>query len=96
MLTIKWKVLSVYCTTWEDGAIDFVSRVYWGCFASDVNTEGDEINAEDRGAIDFIPIEGRPVLPRSDVTDEMMLEWCWANGCDKAAVEADVIAKLYG
>lgn len=96
MLTITWSILALHCFPIENDSVDFVSQAKWCCSASDVDAEGNPIAAEDEGWSRFEYDESQPVTPRPDVTEEMMLEWCWANGCDKAAVEADVIAKLYG
>lgn len=32
--------------------------------------------------------EGTPTIPYNQVTEQEVLNWCWANGVDKSAVEA--------
>jgi len=35
-----------------------------------------------------------PSIPYASVTMQEVLDWCWANGVDKAAVEASLAAQI--
>lgn len=35
-----------------------------------------------------------PSIPYASVTMQEVLDWCWANGVDKAAVEANLAAQI--
>lgn len=38
--------------------------------------------------------EGSPSIPYASVTEQEVLNWCWANGVDKDAVEAALAAQI--
>jgi len=35
-----------------------------------------------------------PSIPYASVTEEEVLDWCWANGVDKTATEASLAAQI--
>jgi hypothetical protein len=37
---------------------------------------------------------GDPFTPYQDLTQDQVLEWCWENGVDKTAIEAQLAAQL--
>lgn len=37
---------------------------------------------------------GDPFIPYADLTQDDVLGWCWANGVDKDATEAAVVAQI--
>ena len=38
--------------------------------------------------------EGTPTIPYADLTQETVLGWVWANGCDKQATEDALAANI--
>ena len=38
--------------------------------------------------------EGNPTIPYNDVTEQEVLNWCWANGVDKDATEAALAQQI--
>jgi hypothetical protein len=38
--------------------------------------------------------EGSPSIPYSQVTEQEVLNWCWASGVDKDAIEASLAAQI--
>jgi len=38
--------------------------------------------------------DGTPTTPYADLTEETVLDWIWANGVDKEAVEASLQAQI--
>ena len=38
--------------------------------------------------------EGSPSIPYSQVTEQEVLNWCWASGVDKNAIEASLAAQI--
>lgn len=38
--------------------------------------------------------EGSPSVPYSQVTEQEVLNWCWASGVDKDAIEASLAAQI--
>jgi hypothetical protein len=38
--------------------------------------------------------EGTPNIPYADVTEQEVLDWCWANGVDKDATEAALAEQI--
>jgi hypothetical protein len=38
--------------------------------------------------------EGTPTIPYADVTEQEVLDWCWANGVDKDATEAALAEQI--
>jgi hypothetical protein len=41
-----------------------------------------------------MPATGGSFTPYDQLTQEQVLGWCWANGVDQTAVEAEVTAQL--
>ena len=70
-----------------------VILVYWSCVAASdgspsyTATEGGKLRCEyDASSPDFTPY--------TDLTEEQVLGWCWANGVDQSAVEAALTANI--
>jgi len=46
------------------------------------------------GSVGFTYTEGEPFTPFNQLTQEQVLGWVWANGVDKAEVEANIQRQL--
>jgi hypothetical protein len=78
--------------TWNINQTDFetangfITTAHWNC------TEVDgEYSASVYGTCGFT---GTPTIPYAQVTMAEVLDWCWANGVDKDAVEASLAANI--
>ena len=64
----------------------FITTAHWTC------TEVDgEYSASVYGTCGFT---GTPTIPYAQVTMAEVLDWCWASGVDKDAVEANLAANI--
>ena len=83
--TITWSVTRMDCYPQADNETDVVFNVHWTCSgvqdtftASVYSTCSVPLSAEG------------PFIPYSELTQETVLGWIWANGVDKDATEAAV------
>ena len=80
-------------TTWTitqtdyDIATGFIFCAHWTCNAVD----GD-YTAGAYGTCGFAA--ATPAIPYDQVTMQEVLDWCWANGVDKDATEANLAANI--
>ena len=64
----------------------FITTAHWTC------TEVDgEYSASVYGTCGF---SGTPTIPYAQVTMQEVLDWCWAGGVDKNAVEESLAANI--
>jgi hypothetical protein len=64
----------------------FITTAHWTC------TEVDgEYSASVYGTCGFT---GTPTIPYAQVTMQEVLDWCWAGGVDKNAVEESLAANI--
>jgi hypothetical protein len=74
-----------------DGAI---VTVHWSCDASE-ESEGTMYNRSSYGTVGFSPDPSSPdYTPYADVTEQQCLDWVWADGVDKDAIEASLQANI--
>ena len=66
---------------------DFITVAHWTATATD-----GAYTASIYATCSFAP--GVPSIPYSKVTQQQVLDWCWANGVDKAATEASLAAQI--
>lgn len=80
-------------TTWTITQCDrltvdnFITTAHWTCNAVD----GD-YSASSYGTCGFAA--ATPAIPYDQVTMQEVLDWCWANGVDKDAIEASLAANI--
>ena len=80
-------------TTWTITQCDrltsdgFITTAHWTCSAVD----GD-YTASSYGSCGFAA--ATPAIPYASVTEAEVLDWCWADGVDKDAVEANLAAQI--
>ena len=82
-MTITWTITQCDRLT-SDG---FITTAHWTCSAVD----GD-YSASSYGTCGFAA--GTPTIPYDQVTEAEVLNWCWASGVDKDAVEASLAANI--
>jgi hypothetical protein len=83
MSTIVWNISQLDRQT-SDG---FVTTAHWQANA----TDGD-YSASVYSTCSWS--DGTATIPYADLTKETVLGWIWANGVDKAAVEASLEAQI--
>ena len=81
--TITWTITTCDRKT-SDG---FINVAHWTC----AGVDGD-YSASVYSTCGFA--DGTPTIPYDDVTEQDVLDWCWANGVDKDATEAAVEAQI--
>jgi hypothetical protein len=83
MSTIVWNISQLDRQT-SDG---FVTTAHWQANATD-----GEYSASVYSTCSWS--DGTATIPYADLTKETVLGWIWANGVDKAAVEASLDAQI--
>ena len=79
--------------TWNISQLDrqtsdgFVTTAHWQANATDGDYSASVISTCSWS-------EGTATIPYADLTKETVLGWIWANGVDKAAVEASLEAQI--
>lgn len=88
MTTFTWTIRKMYAAPVVESYTDVVVVANWLCVASD------NINSTQLfGNASFPKPEGS-FTPYVDLTQEQVLEWCWANGVNKDETEALLFDKL--
>jgi hypothetical protein len=88
-MATTWKVTSMMAIPQEDGLTNVVSRVMW--FASD--TDG-TYSAQIGGEIDIALETDETYTDYTQLTEEIVLDWCFENGLDKVAIEANLARQI--
>ena len=84
MTTITWTVTQMDCYPQEGGNIDVVFTAHWTCAGVDGT-----YNASIYSTC-AVPTPSGAFTPYSQLTQNQVLGWVWANGVDKTATEAAV------
>ena len=82
-MTTTWKIVQTDYLT-SDG---FITTAHWTATAVD----GD-YTASAYSTCSFAP--ATPSIPYDSVTEQEVLDWCWANGVDKEVTEAALAAQI--
>jgi hypothetical protein len=88
MITLSWIIELLLCKPIEGSNPDVVITANWRC-----NGSQDQYNGTCYGSTSFAPPTGE-FTPYEDLTQEQVLNWCYANGVDKTAIEANVTAQI--
>ena len=83
MTTVNWTI----STLDRDVATGFVNVAHWTASAVDGDYSASTY------ATSSWP-DGTPTTPYADLTQATVLDWIWANGVDKEAVEASLQAQI--
>ena len=84
----NWKVESMIVKPVDGAYTDCVVTAAWRCTAVD-----GEHSASNYGSMGFASPSG-DFIAYPDLTEDTVLGWIWANGVDKAEVEANVAREL--
>lgn len=81
---ITWVIEQMQCAVQQDGETDVVITAAWRC-----NGVNGDYAATVYGSCSFT-YDGGPFTPYDQLTQDQVLGWCWANGVDKDATEANI------
>ena len=82
-MIITWKITQTDYVI----ATGFITIANWAVSAAD-----GESTAGNYGQCTFAAAD--PAIPYDQVTEQQVLDWCWANGVDKDAVEANLALQI--
>ncbi len=84
-----WIIEWLKTTPSTSNPAECVVQAGWRC-----NGSQDGFTATVYGSAGFTYTEGEPFTPFNQLTQEQVLGWVWANGVDKAEVEANIQRQL--
>ena len=88
MITISWLIERLLVKPTEGSNTDVVITADWRC-----NGSQESFSGTCYGSCSFAPPTGS-FTPYADLTEQQVLDWCYANGVDKSAIEANVTAQI--
>lgn len=92
--TITWVIEWMQCKPTEGQYTDVVITAGWRCNgAQTAGTPPVDYTSTVYGSASFPMPEGT-FTPYDQLTQDQVLGWCWANGVDKTAVEANVQTQI--
>jgi hypothetical protein len=87
-MTILWLIERLLVKPTEGSDTNVVITADWRC-----NGIQDQYSGTCYGSCSFAPPSGE-FTPYEDLTQEQVLGWCYANGVDQAAIEANVSLQI--
>ena len=87
-MTIIWLIERLLVKPTEGSNTDVVITADWRCNGTDETYSGTCY-----GSCSFQPPSGS-FTPYPDITQDQVLNWCYENGVDKTAIEANVAAQI--
>ena len=87
-MTILWLIERLLVKPTEGSNTDVVITADWRC-----NGSQDQYSGTCYGSCSFQPPSGS-FTPYEDLTQEQVLQWCYENGVDKTAIEANVSLQI--
>ena len=87
-MTIIWLIERLLVKPTEGSLTDVVINADWRC-----NGSQESFSGTCYGSCSFAPPTGS-FTPYNELTEQQVLDWCFANGVDKSAIEANVTAQI--
>ena len=87
-MNISWIIERLLVKPTEGTLTDVVITADWRC-----NGSQDSYSGTCYGSCSFAPPTGS-FTPYDQLTEQQVLDWCYANGVDQAAIEANVTAQI--
>ena len=87
-MTILWLIERLLTKPIEGSNPDVVITADWRCNGTDETYSGTCY-----GSCSFAPPSGS-FTPYEDLTQDQVLQWCYENGVDKTAIEANVTLQI--
>jgi hypothetical protein len=88
MITLSWIIERLLVKPTEGSLTDVVITADWRC-----NGTQDNYSGTCYGSCSFQPPSGE-FTPYEDLTEAQVLNWCYENGVDKTAIEANVTQQI--
>jgi len=88
MITLSWIIERLLVKPTEGTLTDVVITADWRCNGTDGTYSGTCY-----GSASFAPPSGS-FTPYEDLTQEQVLSWCYSNGVDQKAIEANVTQQI--
>lgn len=82
--TFNWVITALDCIPQTPEGADCVVTAHWTCNGTDGTYNGSVYSTCS------FPAPTGTYIPYADLTQDTVLNWCWANGVDQAATEAAV------
>jgi hypothetical protein len=95
-ISIVWIIERLLVKPTEGSLTDVVITADWRCNGTETTGTGDDANTYSGtcyGSASFAPPTGS-FTPYPDLTQEQVLNWCYSNGVDKTAIEANVTQQI--
>jgi hypothetical protein len=95
-MTILWIIERLLVRKVEGPNTDVVITADWRCNGIETIGTGDDAKTYSGtcyGSTSFQPPSGE-FTPYPDLTQDQVLGWCFSNGVDKTAIEANVTAQI--
>jgi hypothetical protein len=96
MITISWIIERLLVKPTEGDKTDVVITADWRCNGTETTGTGDDektYSGTCYGSASFAP-PTENFTPYPDLTEQQVLGWCFANGVDQSAIEANVSAQI--
>ena len=87
-MTILWLIERLLVKPTEGSLTDVVITADWRC-----NGSQESFSGTCYGSCSFAPPSGS-FTPYDQLTEAQVLDWCYQNGVDKTAIEANVTAQI--
>ena len=87
-MTILWLIERLLTKPVDGSNTDVVITADWRC-----NGSQESFSGTCYGSCSFAPPSGS-FTPYEDITQDQVLSWCFANGVDQAAIEANVSLQI--
>jgi hypothetical protein len=88
MITLSWIIERLLCKPVEGTLTDVVITADWRC-----NGSQNQYSGTCYGSTSFAP-PTENFTPYEDLTQAQVLNWCYENGVDKTAIEANVTQQI--
>ena len=96
MITISWIIERLLVKPTEGSLTDVVITADWRCNGTETTGTGDDAKTYTGtcyGSASFAP-PTENFTPYDQLTQDQVLGWCFSNGVDQAAIEANVSAQI--
>jgi hypothetical protein len=87
-MTILWLIERLLTKPVEGSNTDVVITADWRC-----NGSQESFSGTCYGSCSFAPPTGS-FTPYADLTEQQVLDWCYANGVDQKAIETNVVIQI--
>lgn len=87
---INWEIVGTRVVPVNNGQEDIIKVVYWKASRVFINNGKHYLSVKTGSAT--LPDPTTEFIPFESLSSEQLLNWVWANGVDKAAVESELLS----